>query len=419
MSQGSHCTYYKKRSSNRPTAQKGHARIDTNVGMTQTDPNRRLFLKSAAAATLAAGSFAGNARGANERIRLAFIGVGRAGSRNIDFAAATPGFEIAAVCDVCDAALDRAVQKAGHRGFRDVKATRDFREILADRSIDAVAIAAPDHWHACLSVEACKAGKDVWLETPVCVYVEEGARMIEAARRYRRVVQVGAIERSGSLFRQIRAILRRGDLGDIAFCRSFHARISKREGSGHPPDSDPPLGLNWLLDLVSFAFEEAMPSRIAAQGGPDTMLVTCRYPSLVASCETRTLDPDSRCADFRGATIYGSEATLVIHRSGYAVYLNRQANARMVECSSAEGSADSDHWKDFRDCIRSRRKPVGDIESCVRSTIPLLLADVALRHGMALDWDQQAFTVKQPEARCFLKMNYRAPRNLKAEGGGL
>jgi len=181
------------------------------------NPDRRRFLKVAGSAAFTSSLFTGNIRGANDRINLAFIGVGRMGSSNVGFAAKVPGFEIGSVCDVYQPTLDAAVRQARQLGYTGVKAVRDFREILADKSIDAVSIAAPDHWHAYMAIEACKAGKDVWVEKPACVYVEEGVKMIEAARRYHRVVQAGTMQRSGAYFQQARAIVTRGDLGDITF----------------------------------------------------------------------------------------------------------------------------------------------------------------------------------------------------------
>src|SRR5689334_22194822 len=123
---------------------------------------RRDFLKSAGAAAFTTSLFTGNLRGANDKLNVAFIGTGRMGSGNIDFAGKTAGVEIVAVCDVYQPAVERAQAQARRLGFDGCRAVKDFREILGDKSIDAVSIATPDHWHAYLTIEACKAGKDVW-----------------------------------------------------------------------------------------------------------------------------------------------------------------------------------------------------------------------------------------------------------------
>ena len=100
---------------------------------------------------------------------------------------------------------------------------KDFREILADKSIDAVCISTPDHWHAYMTVEACKAGKDVYVEKPACVYVEEGHKMVEAARKYKRIVQAGTMQRSGGYFKKAAEIVRSGALGEITFCHTWQS----------------------------------------------------------------------------------------------------------------------------------------------------------------------------------------------------
>jgi predicted dehydrogenase len=297
------------------------------------------------------------------------------GSGNIGYAARVPGFEMVAVCDVYQPALDR---------FAGVKAREDFREILADPSIDAVCISTPDHWHAYMTVEACKAGKDVYLETPAFVYVEEGVKMVEAARKYKRVVQAGTVERSGASLQKARQMVGSGALGEVRFCRTSNYAGGAITGGGVH-----------LLDMIQFAFDEAMPVSIAAQGGrlyandnvekPDTMLATFRYPGFVASYESRT-------DGTYGTAFHGTKATLMV---------NREAGMHVP------------HWKNFLECIRTRAKPVSEIETCVRTTATCVLANIAIWHGMTLDWDERAFTVKQPEAKQYLKARYRSPWKLE------
>jgi len=355
--------------------------------------DRRGFLQAGAGAALASSLFTRGIRGANERVSLAFIGSGRMGSANIGFAARVPGFEIVSVCDVFQPAREAAIERARKLGFGGVKPMRDFREILADRSIDAVCIATPDHWHAYMTIEACKAGKDVWVETPACVYVEEGVKMIAAARKYNRIVQAGTIRRSGGLFQKARDVVTSGALGAITFCKTWdYAGGSITCGGVH------------MLDIVQFAFDEAMPLSVAAQGTPDRMLAVYRYPVFVASYQSRP-----NCGDTSGAAFHGAEATLVVNRAGYSIFPNGKSAQPVAERIRETTAMNVSHWNDFLESIRSRRKPAGDIETCVRSTVTCLLANLALRHNMTLEWDDRAFTVKQPEALPWLKAPYRAP----------
>ena len=141
------------------------------------DPtDRRAFLKTAGVA-LTTSIFTGKVRGANDRVAAAFIGMGRMGTGNLDYAMRQPNLQVVAVCDVYQPNLDDAMAKAAAKGHTP-RAVHDFREILADKTIDIVNISTPDHWHAYMTVEACKAGKDVYVEKPVCVAVEEGRKMV-------------------------------------------------------------------------------------------------------------------------------------------------------------------------------------------------------------------------------------------------
>ena len=288
--------------------------------MAQDSTRRRDFLKVAGCAAL-------TIRGANDRVNVAFIGAGRMGAKNIGYATRVPGFEIVAVCDVRQPALS------------------EFREILADPSIDAVCISMPDHSNACMTVEACQAGKDVYVETPAFVHVEEGVKMVQAARKYKRVVQAGTVERSSAPVQRAREMVRSGALGEVRFCRAFEAAAT--DGGVH------------VIDILQFAFDEAMPVSITAQGcAPDTMLATFRYPGFVASYECRA-------GNTYGAAFHGTKATLVV---------NRETGTNVA------------HWKNFLECIRTRAKPASEIETCVRSTVTCVLANIAMRRGVTLDW---------------------------------
>ena len=195
--------------------------------MNMENRDRRDFLKATTAA-FTTSLFTGNVRGANDRVRLAFIGMGRMGMGNLGYAMKQENTEIVAVCDVFEPHLEQAVAKSGGKA----KGVRDFREILAEKSIDAVCISTPDHWHAYMTVEACKSGKDVYVEKPICCVVDEGQKMVQAARKYSRVVQAGTMQRSGVHFQQACEIVRSGKLGKIAFVRTYNSGLSPKEGIG-------------------------------------------------------------------------------------------------------------------------------------------------------------------------------------------
>jgi predicted dehydrogenase len=371
--------------------------------MPDDSTGRREFLRTVGAAAFAASLFTGRLRGANDKVRVGFIGVGRIGSTNIGCAAQVPGFEIAAVCDVYPPALDSAEAHARKLGFDGVRAKTDFRAVLADKSIDAVCISAPERWRAYMAVEACQAGKDVWVETPPCAYVEEGVKMVRAARQYNRVAQAGTIARSGEVFRKAREIVKSGELGEIGFCRAFEAGVEERERGGATTGR----GLH-LLDMMQGAFDEAMPVAISAQGGAArAMLATYRYPGFVASYESCTANGG------RGVSFHGSRATLMVNRAGCFLFPLRANTRPVAERSRQLADVRVTHWRNFLECIRSRRRPAGDIETCVRATTTCLLSDIALRRGVTLDWDEKAFTVKEDDIKQYLTSKHRSPWKLE------
>ena len=171
-------------------------------------------------------------------VRLAVIGlgateaiggVGGRGHQLIPRLREVPGTRIVALCDVDQAHLDREVQSFKDRG-EEVAAHIDLRRVLDDKSIDAVVIATPDHWHALATVWACQAGKDVYVEKPFCYNIWEGIQMVAAARKYGRMVQVGTQNRSSPLLRQTFSYLRSGDLGAIRYAHALVYRA--RSGIG-------------------------------------------------------------------------------------------------------------------------------------------------------------------------------------------
>src|SRR3954447_3548633 len=211
--------------------------------MDSTNATRRQVLTTAAAA-FTTSLFTGNVKGANDRVAVGFIGLGAMGSGNLGYAMKVPEAQPVALCDIYEPHLERAQAAAAKGGFQP-KAVRDFREIIADKSLDAVCISTPDHWHAYMMVAACKAGKDVYVEKPACVYVEEGQKMVQAARKYNRIVQAGTMQRSGGYFKKAAELVHSGAAGEITFCHAFQSGMTKKTGFGSPTDTTPPVDLDW------------------------------------------------------------------------------------------------------------------------------------------------------------------------------
>jgi predicted dehydrogenase len=424
--------------------------------------DRRQFLRTTAAA--AVGSVIG--KGANDRIAVAFVGVGTMGTENLKAAMAQPGVAIAAVCDVYQPHLERATALA-RRGGHDPKSTGDFRQILANPSIDAVCISTPDHWHPYIAVEACKAGKDVYVEKPTGVAVEEGAAMVAAARKYNRVVQAGTWQRSGAHFQKACELVRNGTLGKITIARTWIYSNQPQKGIGNPPDGQPPAGLNWdlwlgpaparafnpnrfgvypdaysyfryfwdyaggeltdsgvhMIDIVHMAFGDPMPLSASAGGGkywftddtetPDTLQVTYEYPGFIASWEHRTNNIEQHSSRTMGATFHGPRGTLYVDRQVLRVTPEKGSDLQPFEMKRVADPHPL-HWANFLECVRTRQKPNSDIETCHRSSAACILGNVSMRARTRIDWDEERRTAWQPDARALLGREYRAPWALSA-----
>ncbi len=208
------------------------------VGATALPASAAPFVQT----TSSTASSQGRVLGANDRVRVGVIGTGRQGTGVMRGHQRLADVEIAAICDVYAPNLAKAAEVAPTAAKH-----ADFRRILDDKSIDAVVIGTPDHWHALMTVLACQAGKDVYVEKPTSVAIAEGRAMVQAARKYNRIVQVGTQQRSQPHFQQAAEIVKSGALGDVTLVRCWNAANAK--GIGNPPDGAPPEGLDWDLWL--------------------------------------------------------------------------------------------------------------------------------------------------------------------------
>jgi len=427
---------------------------------------RRSFLQTAGALAAAAPQVL---RGQAERFRVGFIGLGRRGRGLLRTAAERDDIEIAGLSEIYGPNLELALEIApGATSYP------DFRELIAAPDVDAIVIATPDHWHAYMTIEACKAGKDVYVEKPISVTVEEGRLMVEAARRYDRVVQVGTQQRSGDHFQQVVEMIREGEIGDISFVRTWNYSNAAPEGIGNPVDSDPPPGLDWdmwlgpapeqpfnanrfgvhddgfshfrwfwdfaggmmtdwgvhLLDIMLWAMDEPGPTVVNCVGGkyvlrdnretPDTILATYEFGDRF-SCiyENRVANAESMFDQRYGIAFHGTDGTLFCDRSRWEILPEneRTETGRRDRAAAGEGEAGNDstaaHWDDFVAAMRTRRKPISDILEGHRSTTMALLGNVALRSRERVVWDPLDETTPNAEARTYLSREHRAPWKLE------
>ncbi len=205
--------------------------------------NRRIFL-GAAGLAVAGGSVKARAD-ASERVRVAVIGVRSRGKEIAAEFARQKDAEVVALCDIDDASFPAAVKAIEDAGGKAPRTEKDFRRILDDKAIDAVAIAAPDHWHALLAVFACQAGKDVYTEKPASHNLVEGRRMVEAARKYKRIVQLGTQRRSMPHVQDAIAFVQSGAIGKVGLARAWIHQ--KRKPIGHGRPGPVPEGVDYAM----------------------------------------------------------------------------------------------------------------------------------------------------------------------------
>jgi predicted dehydrogenase len=341
-------------------------------------PTRRTFLSAGAtgvvgaAATLSASSST-RVQGANDRVGVGLIGAGRQGLGVMRGHMRLDDVDLVAVCDVYAPNLAKAAQAAPKAAQ-----IKDFRQLLDRKDIQAVIIGTPDHWHALMTVMACQAGKDVYVEKPTSVAIVEGRRMVEAARKYNRVVQVGTQQRSAAHFQRVVELVRGGRIGPITMVRCWNSGNSTPDGIGNPPDGQPPADLDWdlwlgpapkvafnpnrfgvvpdafshfrwfwdyaggmmtdwgvhLIDIAQWAMNVDAPLSVSTAGGkfflkdnretPDTILATYRYPTFVMTYENRVCNGNPLNGHNYGIEFYGNDGTLFVDRQEFEIVPERR-----------------------------------------------------------------------------------------------
>ena len=365
--------------------------------------SRRQFGKQAIAAGLATALGATRVQGANDRIRLGFIGLGNRGDQVLDGFLEHRDAEVVAICDLHQPYLDFATRKIGSspRQFK------DYRNLLELKDIDAAVICTPDHWHTLQSIQACAAGKDVYVEKPLSLVVAEGRKIVEAARRHQRVTQVGLMRRSSPVMKEAVDLLRSGGIGKITTIRSFHIQNEWPNGIGNPPDGEPPAGLDWdawlgpapkvpynrnrafyrfrwfydysggqitnfgahYLDFSHWALGADAPLAVTAMGGnlavqdnreiPDTAEVIWTYPggTLVIFSQYNT---NASPADRRASTIEvrGTEGTMFLDWDGYEVIPEAVCEVDFPASTPLDRKVD-DAWRNRRHTMIKASKVEG------------------------------------------------------------
>ncbi len=416
--------------------------------------NRRKFFQLGASG-LALASLRHNfaADLADSKKRVGLIGTGWYGKADLLRLIQVAPVEVVSLCDVDKQMLADAAEIVSQRQISKKKPRtyHDYREMLKEKDLDMVLIATPDHWHALPMIAACEAGLDIYVQKPISVDIDEGKAMLAAARKHKRVVQVGTQRRSTPHLIEARdRIIREGKLGNIAYVEIYcyyHMRASE-----NPPDTEPPANLDWemwtgpapmrpynklahprgwrafmeygngivgdmcihMLDMVRWMLDLGWPISVESSGGilvdkeskaniSDTQTATFDYGKLKVVWTHRTWGdaPDPKYP--WGATLYGDKGTLKASVMGYdfvplgggdAIHKDVKYEFEQYPEDKTEkdlerhvAPAIRGHMKDLLANIESRGKPVADIEQGYISTATSILANLSMKLGRSLKWD--------------------------------
>ncbi len=395
---------------------------------------RRDFLKTSAAgvggAMLSAFPASANILGANERLRVAAIGTGGRMRSLLNHLKSNSDAEIVTLCDVYQPNIERAASTVG---LPNAKQLKDYRAVLDDKTIDAVVIATPDHWHVKITTDAVAAGKDVYVEKPITHSIEEGAGIIKAVEASKRIVQVGMQQRSWEHFIQGKKIIDEGTLGRITTVRMWwyqnyaagghsnklaYDKLDQKAWLGSAPKQEiTPQKFYWWrwywdfgggaltdlmchwIDVVHWYTGAATPVAATTIGNryvldwqcPDVINCVLEYPNFMATYHGTM----SSSIDDGGLELRGTKATMKLDREQLSVYREgEKQNSRAGEAKSSiliesKGDGTATHIRNFLDCVKSRKAPNADIRVAVEAARAAHIGNMALKQERKVRWNAQ------------------------------
>lgn len=414
---------------------------------------RRQLLKSGVTAAAAMWGSKSRVLGANDRVNLALIG-GRNQGKGVARRSIEAGAHFKTFCDIDRAIYDKVAPVLGRQQGNDLIHERDFRRVLDDKDIDAVVIAAPDHWHTHMALMALAAGKDCYIEKPLTQTIREGQLIRDATRKYKRIAQVGTQRRSGPHFQEGAAYAATGKLGKVCLVKAWMCQVRKTIGSpadGVAPstvDYDVWLGpapkrtfnqnrfhYNWrffwdygntelgnqgvhMLDVALAGIQKmkgqvhVLPKKISSTGGiywlddakevPDTQVTSYDFGDLMLVWELRSFSAANPGGATNGTSFHGTEGTVVVDDKGWRVL---DAKSVVVEEHPATPMT---HEKNFLDCLKSRKAPNAEVEIGRLSTTLCHLGNISQQLGRTVNFDPENENFgSDSEANARLSKNYR------------
>jgi len=397
--------------------------------------NRRIFLLSGAA--FAAGA------APSDRIGLGVIGSGGRGTFVMGVFQKDPAVRVSAICDVYEPNLERGLSTAAKAQGSAPKAYRNYKQLLDDKSIDAVLIATPEHWHAQMVLDGIAAGKDVYVEKPLCHTPEEGVALVNAERKTKQIIQVGMQRRSYDLYLEGRKVVADGTLGTVRMVRSWWLNNYVGDGSkgtaklegpldweqwqgpvrkGGPPD--PFVFRNWreisdyaggivadqgahVYDGIHLLMNASYPLRVTAAAGkphkagydtPESVVVTADYPEdFIAVFQINYAAMHYKTRNDQMNHLDGDKARMDIGREDYRVFREGAEETPAMEKRSEKGFswATDLHVQNFLECVRTRKTPTAPMRLGFQAALVVQLANLSLKNGRRMGWNAIIKAVKK------------------------
>lgn len=400
--------------------------------------------------------------GANDRVRMGVIGLGGRGNNHMTTLARIETCEVAGLCDVNQAARERGVALIQKLRGTKAKEYSDMRQMFEDKEIDAVSMATPNHWHALGAIWAVQAGKDVYLEKPASHNIYEGRKLVEAARKYKRMVQIGSQSRSKPHMMKAVQLLKDGAIGKVYMAKGLCYK--RRKSIGRTPAEPVPAGVNWdmflgpapmrpftqnrfrynwhwfwdtgngdignqgihEMDIARWGLGVDLPTGAVSTGGkyvyeddqetPNTQIATFNYGDKEIVFEVRGIitggesGMEPRGGNTVGNLFYGGDGWMMLDGGGFTIYKGESREVAMQE--KATRADTQEHMQNFLAGVKSRRPEDlnADVEIGVKSVALVHLANISYRVGRALQFDPAAWTIKgDAEATRQLTRDYRKP----------
>ncbi len=400
--------------------------------------------------------------GANEKIGVALIGCGGMGRANLGACAGQPDVVVRGACDPWKPRRDAVAAQ-----WKDTcKPYHDYREVLEQKDVDAVIIASPPHWHALMAVDACEAGKDLYLQKPMTLHLAESLAVRNAVKKHGRISQIGTQIHASQNYRRVVELVQAGNLGPIATVRTFNVMNQGPGGVGTDPNTTPPEGLDWdlwcgpaplrpynailaansynhcsfmdysggwlpgmaphIIDLPVWALELGYPEQTTCTGGrfvidddgdaPDVQEVLWKYPGTTMTWMSSLVN--SYGFDFHGEPVPQRRLGIYFHGLNGTMYCNYGMHKIVPEGNRMDGMETPEpsippspgHEREWLDSIKSREEPSCSAFYHVKVDVPLVLANLSYRLGRSIRFDSAAERiVGDDEAARLAKPDYRAP----------